>query len=298
MTTEQKVALVEEARGDFGLAPALAALGLARSTWHYQARRGSYEAKYAELRAPLEAIARDLTDYGYRRTTDELRARLGRPINHKVVQRLHRLWGLPLLRSARAPKPSRIRRVLQEAGERTNLLRELETIAPLEVLLTDFTELVYAGGRLKAHLVVLLDSASKLAAGWSVGPRPTAELALVAWERARTTLVELGADIAGLIVHQDRDPAFTSYAWTSKLLLEEGVRLSYTVRGPQDNPAMESFYGRFKVENRALLLEASTLEELVALVASRMRHYNGVRRHSSLGNRSPLQFLKDRHAQT
>ena len=298
MTIEQKVALVEEARGDFGLGPALAALGLARSTWHYRCRRRSYEARYAELKTPLEEIARDHTEYGYRRTTDELRARTGRPINHKVVQRLHRLWDLPLLRSAKAPKPSPIRRALQEAGPRTNLLAGVESIEPLEVLVTDFTELVYAGGRLKAHLIVLLDHRSKLVAGWAVGTGATAKLALKAWEKARRKLKRLRAEIPGLIVHQDRDPAFTSHAWTSRLLLKEGVRLSYTVRGPQDNPEIESFFGRFKVENRALLFEASTVEELASIVASRLRYYNETRRHSSLGNRSPIQFLNDRHAQT
>ena len=34
-----------------------------------------------------------------------------------------------------------------------------------------------------------------------------------------------------------------------------GVRLSYAPRGPNDNPEMESFFGRFTVENRSLISE-------------------------------------------
>ena len=49
---------------------------------------------------------------------------------------------------------------------------------------------------------------------------------------------------------------FTRDAWTGRLL-GAGGRLSYALRGPQDNPEMESFFGRFKVENRSLILDAN-----------------------------------------
>ena len=51
---------------------------------------------------------------------------------------------------------------------------------------------------------------------------------------------------------------------------------------------MESFFGRFKVENRSLLLDAASPEELSAVVRDRIRYYNRVRRHSSLGDRPPF----------
>ena len=60
-----------------------------------------------------------------------------------------------------------------------------------------------------------------------------------------------------LIVHQDRGSVFTGYAWTGRLL-GAGVRLSYALGGPKDNPEMESFFRRFKVENRSLLLGAES----------------------------------------
>ena len=50
LSVEEKVALVRGARGTHGLAAALRAVGLARSTWHHQTRSWvSYAEKYAHL---------------------------------------------------------------------------------------------------------------------------------------------------------------------------------------------------------------------------------------------------------
>jgi len=289
----EKVALVEGVRAEYGLAAALGVLGLARSTWYYRQREWrSYEEKYGHLREPLEAIARAHSEYGYRRTTVELREVHGQHVNHKVVQRLHRLWGLPLLRGTKAPKPSGIRRAIVEAGERANRVAGLEREPePLEVLYADFTELVYVDGRAKAQLLPVVDHTSKVALGWAVGERAVTALALEAWERAKARLQSLGRSAEGVIVHHDQDPVFTGYGWTSRLLLKDGAQLSYTLRGAQDNPEMEAFIGRFKTENRSLFLDARSLEELRAVVDERMRYYNRVRRHSALGYQAPYAFL-------
>ncbi len=93
-------------------------------------------------------------------------------------------------------------------------------------------------------------------------------------------------------MHHDQDPVFTGYAWAGRLLAD-GVRISYALRGARENPEMESFFGRFKVENNSLLLDAVTLEELTAVVAGRIQYYNRERRHSSLGGRPPLAFIED-----
>jgi hypothetical protein len=104
MSNDQKVALARQAKGDYGLSAVLAALELPRSTWYYHRdRRKAYVEKHAHLREPLEAIAREHPEYGYRRTTVELREVYGCRINHKVVQRLHQAWDLPLMRSIKPP---------------------------------------------------------------------------------------------------------------------------------------------------------------------------------------------------
>lgn len=288
----ERVELAREATAHFDLNAVLSVLELARSTWYYhRGGRPSYEAKYGHLRKPLEAIARSFPEYGYRRVTTELRESYGQVRNEKVVRRLHQLWDLPLLRSTKAPKPSGVRRAIRSAGKRANLVQTLESIGPLEVLYTDFTELVYADGGAKAYLIPLLDHDTKLVLGWAVGERANTDLALAAWTATMKTFARWRRTPEGSIVHQDQDPVFTGYRWTHRLLLADGCRVSYALDGAKDNPEMESFFGRFKTENRSLLQDANTLGELVRVVGRRIRHYNERRRHSSLANRAPLTYF-------
>lgn len=292
MSSEEKVALVAGVQESYGLAPALAAVRLPKSTWYYhQRRRRAYVDKYRHLQGPLERIARQHPEYGYRRTTVELRQAYGYVVNHKVVQRLHKLWDLPLIRGTRRPKPSGIRQAITAAGERANLVDGLEMIAPFEVIYTDFTELVYADGRQRAHLIPILDHTTKVVSGWAVGERAATNLALQAWGQAKQSFQAQDINYRGMIVHHDQDPVFTGYGWTAQLL-DDQVRLSYALRGAQDNPEMEAFISRFKEENRSLLLDAQTLDELRAVVRDRMVYYNSERRHSRTEYLAPLRYVE------
>ena len=293
MSTEQKVELVEETWGEYGLTPALTAVELPRSTWYYHRNeKRCYEEKYASLHPLLETIARQHPEYGYRRTTKELRKHLQKTINHKVVQRLHRSWELALLRTTRAPRPSGIRQIIREANGRANLIANLEIIPLFQVAYTDFTELRYADGREKAYLMPILDHSSKLVYGWAVGWRANTELALTAWKRARQTFLDLQIPYQGMIIHHDQDSVYTSYDWTGQLLLKDQVRISYALGGAKDNPEMEAFFSRFKLEGRSLFLDARTLDELATVVDQRMRYHNQERLHSSIGYRAPLNFIQ------
>ena len=293
MTTEQKVALVEAAWGTHGLNQALAAMALPKSTWYYhRTQKVSYEDKYAHLQPALEEIARKHSEYGILRTTEELRDSYGQVINHKVVQRLHELWGYRLLRSTRRPKPSKVRQAIVEAGGRANLVAQMERIDLFQVAYTDFTELLYANGQRRAHLISIIGHECKMAYGWAIGEGPNAATALHAWERAKVTFRQLGIAYEGMILHHDQGSAFISYAWTGTLLLKEGVRLSYALQGFKDNPEMESFFSRFKEEGRSLFFDAQTIAELGVLVDSRMAYHNIDRRHSSVGYVPPLTYIQ------
>ena len=114
----------------------------------------------------------------------------------------------------------------------------------------------------------------------------------MAWERAKETFRQYTIPYQGMIVHHDQDPVYTGYAWTGRLLLGDGVRLSYALHGARDNPEMEAFFSRFKEENQSLFLDAQTLPELCAVVSGRMAYYNARRRHSSIGYIAPLRYLE------
>jgi transposase InsO family protein len=295
MSSEEKVALAETTKDNFGLPAVLAALELPRSTWYYHQKYvRAYTEKYAHLREPLEAIARKHPAYGYRRSTEELEEIRRHKTNHKVVQKLHQEWGLPILRCIKPPKPSGIRQVITAAGDRINLVAKTEKdeIETFDVAYTDFTELTYADGHRKAHLIPIIDHASKMVLGWALGDRAVTDLALRAWEYARETLVSYGVELQDFILHHDQDPVFTGYRWTSQLLLKDHVRVSYALNGARDNPEMESFNSRFKTENRSLLLDAQRLEELQLVVRERMAYHNGVRRHSTIGYQETMMYVE------
>lgn len=291
MSAAEKVELVSAVRGEIGLERALETIGLARSTWYYREKaRCSYGKKYEHLRGPMEEIARRHPEYGYRRATDELREKYGESVGRKVVQRLNRLWKLAILRGVKPPRPSAIRRMITEVVGRANLVRDLEDIAPFEVVYTDFTDITYAGGT--AKLIAIIDHASKTSLGWALEEQAVTATALKAWTMARRTLSRFGRSTKGVIMHHDQDPVFTSHAWVRRLLLEDGSRVSYALNGAKDNPEMESFFSRFKNENRSLFADAADVDALRAIVSERMRYYNRERRHSALGNVAPFIFVR------
>jgi transposase InsO family protein len=292
MTTEEKVALVETTNERYGLNQSLAVIGLPKSTWYYhQNKKVTYEEKHADLLPDMEEIALKHPEYGWPRMTVELCEEYSHHVNHKVVQRLLRVWDLQLMRNVRRPKPSGIHRTIRAVGNRANLVAHMDEIGLFEVLYTDFTEILYANGCHKAHLIPILGHASKIVYGWAVGEGPTAAVAIKAWERAKKTLQELGVSWKSMIMHHDRGSAFISYRWAAQLLLDDRLRLSYALRGAKDNPLMESFNSRFKEEGRSLFLEAQNLGELTQVVDQRMDYHNTDRRHSTLGYVAPLIFI-------
>jgi putative transposase len=293
MSTEEKAALVTSVQGQYDLTMALSAVQLPKSTWYYhQYQKQSYQEKYEHLHLKLEEIACEHPEYGIPRITKELRDTYQIVINHKVVQRLLRLWRLSLLRNIRMPKPSGIQKAIKTAGKRANLVAGLEKISLFDVVYTDFTELVYADGTEKAHLMVILGHTCKMVFGWAVGESANTSLALKAWSRAKQSFKKYGISCEGLIMHHDQDSVYTGYEWVRQLLVKDRAQLSYALNGAKDNPEIESFHGRFKTENRSLLLDAQNLNELDKTVEERIEYYNQERRHSSIDYLSPAMYLQ------
>ncbi len=293
MSTEKKVELILSVKDEYGLAPVLRALDLPRATWYYHEKhRIPYEEKYAHVRPMLEDILREHPSYGIPRITPELADRYGRRINHKVIQELLHLWDLSMLRKAKKPRPSSIRQVILAAGDRANLVKGMTKIGLFEVSYTDFTEIRYANGYRKAHLMPIIGHVCKMAYGWALGESADSELALEAWNMAKKTFGRLGISCKGMIMHHDQDSVYTGHMWTGQLLLKDKVRLSYALDGARDNTEMESFNGHFKQEGNSLFMDAGDMGELKAVVSRQMKYYNTKRRHSSLGYVSPMAYIR------
>lgn len=292
-------------RPEFGLNQTLKLLGLAKTSWYGWRRRKQTGAnKYRQVKSVIRQIIKHHPAYGYRRITPELEEAYGIKINHKPVQRLLSEWELKLPRQIKKPKPGAIKQYLVALGEKANLVAEIRSqrqkhgsqsrpIEPLDILYTDFTRLTYCGGEKHAWLMTILDHTSKTALGWSLDHHTGTQMALSALRIAGAAVKRLSTTLAGSIIHHDQDPVYTGYGWIHAVLLVHRMQLSYALHGAKDNPEMESFHSRFKPENKSLFLDCQTLGELTAVVKDRLIYYNTQRRHSSIGNQRPFEYLKN-----
>ncbi|MFB6215533.1 MAG: DDE-type integrase/transposase/recombinase, partial [Candidatus Aenigmatarchaeota archaeon] len=228
MTTEKKVQLVEKTWPDHGLNLTLKAAELPKSTYYYhQNQKLDYEEKYSYLKPKLDEIIDEHPGYGRDKIKTELEENHGITVNHKVIARLLRIWDIKLARAARSSGESPVRQAISEASGELNLVKDLdeEEIDLFDVLYTDFTEISYSNGRVKAWLIPVIGHKSKLIFGWAVGKSTTTEVALKAWEDTRKTFEDFGIRLEGTILHQDQDSVFTSNDWVDQILIEDDVKL-------------------------------------------------------------------------
>ena len=289
--TAEKVEIVKQNAESYGLNVTLDAIELPRSTWYYwKNKKVNYEEKYGYLHEPLIEVLNDNPAYGYRRVEPELKAR-GYRVGETVVQRVLGMWDLSLRRWAGKPKPSVPRKLLAKGSDGMNLVARIEEPDPLQVFYTDFTAIWYADGGKKAYLMPLVDHATKWVIGWAVGCRPNTELALEALSAAGATLADAGLTLQGRIIHHDQDTVYTGYRWLRAVLIKHRARISFSENGAKGNTSMESFNSRFKGENKNLFHEAANIWELGRLIAQQIEYHNSRRRHSTLGNTAPIDYI-------
>jgi transposase InsO family protein len=288
---EEKVALVEEHRDTYGLNRCLKALGLSRGTWHYQRHsKPERRTKDEVLKERIVKVIKEHPGYGYRRIQRELAEQRGEPVNHKRLRRVLKSYELGLRRCLPRSKPSEVGKLVATAGRSADLIKG-RSFEVLEAFSTDFKELLYDGGRKKAHLMVLLDLKSRWAGGFAVGGARNRCVALEALDNLRSAMAVMSCGLCGVVIHHDKDSVYTSYRWLEELLLKERARVSYAQRGARDNPWIESFWGRFETENGELIVQAETLKEVKTIVEEQLGYYNHVRRHSGLDYRRPYEVM-------
>ena len=100
------------------------------------------------------------------------------------------------------------------------------------------------------------------------------------------------APAVGMIVHSDRGGQYVGDAFKS-LLKKHGCRQSMSrADDAYNNVFAESFFSRFKAE----LLDAGAFLSLEDVYTETFEfieiYYNQIRRHPSLGNKSPMNFQK------
>lgn len=133
-------------------------------------------------------------------------------------------------------------------------------------------------------LAVVLDQFSRRVVSWALDQRRDARLTC----RVVNAAVRRRRPRPGLIFHSDRGSEYVATALHDRLVAL-GIRQSAALRGPEDNPHMESFFHSLKAE--ALHGERfRSSQELRAAIARYVRYYNHRRAHSALGYRSPVDY--------
>lgn len=269
-------------------------VGLSKATYYRQKGKcpSSFRNKYWELEKAVRKILRKNPAYGYRRLLKALR-REGIKINHKPLKKLLKAAKISLKRRIRRRRKSVIEALLNELGEKVNLVRQMAKVELFQVIYTDFTRIVFSRGKRSTWLVPYLESASKKVIGYKIGPATTSN-ALIAYRKARGFLKRKGVKLNKVYIHQDQGSQFTAFDYVGQLAKDK-FNISFSRKGRfEDNPEMEAFNGRFKDEWKDELYEAETFAELEKIVAKAISYYNKDRIHSALGDCSPDEYLKIR----
>jgi putative transposase len=272
-------------------------LGISKKAYYRSiAPDETLEHRYGRLKSMIERIIKKNPAYGYRRIKKALFDDFGEIVNHKVLLKVLRAWGLQLKRRIRAPRKSWMTKILDFLELRANLLWRLAkdnlVNRCFQVVVSDVTELIYTGG--KAYLSVHMDIFGKMIYGWHLSKSPDSTIVVESFRKAVKTITRfLGSSLTGIIFHQDRGSIYTSSEYISTVLKSK-CRLSFSRRGePGDNAVNESFFSRFKEEKRDEFYEARSFDELEKMVRKAIDYYNNERYHSSIGLIAPLKFIKE-----
>ena len=211
--------------------------------------------------------------------TAELKFGRNIQVGHNAVELIMRELGIRGTPTRRLPKGARVAQVTSLDLVQRVFTRE----RPNALWVTDITEHPTNEG--KVYCCVVLDTFSRLVAGWSIDSTQTTALVLNALGMA----TQRRQHRDGLIVHSDRGTQFTSWAFSNRLR-GSGIAPSMGAVGAAgDNAMMESFWARLQVEvlNRR---RWKTRIELASAIHDYIQFHNTQRRHSALGMRTPSEI--------
>jgi len=263
------------------------ALDVSRSGFHAWLGRGPSrrsrddEAIGAKVRTSF--VTSDRT-YGARRVWRDVLA-------EGVSCGLHRVERLMRSQALRA-RPRR-RGLPKDGGERPasviapNVLdRQFTATRPNQRWIADFTYIWTAEGWL--YVAGVIDLFSRRVVGWSMKAEMTAQLVtdaliMAIWRRGKPD---------ALLHHSDQGSQYTSQHF-QELLAHNGIVCSMSRSGNVwDNAAMESFFSSLKTERIRGKVYRTRDAARADVFDYIERFYNTVRRHSTIGYLSPVEYEK------
>jgi putative transposase len=222
-------------------------------------------------------------NYGTPRIVEDLRAE-GLPIGRRRCGRLMKDLGL-----CGRKKPRRKPRTTDSRHGKAvapNLLAASPPpTAANQIWVTDITYLETGEGYL--FLAVVLDGWSRRAVGWACAPTLAAPLVIAAFNDARLRR----QPPPGTIHHSDRGSQYVAADLLAALAEACCVRSMSRAGNCYDNAKIESFWSTLKAEGEFDVAPPRTRKEAELAVFDYIEtFYNPRRRHSSLGQISPVAF--------
>lgn len=276
-------------KAEHSLAQLCAAFGVTRSGYHAweQAAPSARAQADAALSVQIQAVyARHRGRYGSPRIQQELAAQ-GQRHGQKRIARLMRAAGL----RGRGPRRF-VPRTTDSAHDQpvapNRLAQAPVPTGPNQIWVSDLTSVATREGWL--YVAVILDLWSRRVVGWSAGPTLQACLVVAALRMA----LKHRQPPRGLLHHSDRGVQYASGEHRA-LIVAAGLELSMSRAGnPYDNAVMESFLATYKRECVGLAEEAggyaTRAEAQMDFFGYAETYDNRARRHSALGDKSPVDF--------
>ncbi|MFB7600797.1 IS3 family transposase, partial [Streptomyces sp. NPDC056160] len=208
----------------------------------------------------------------------------GRRVNHKRVERVMReagIVGVHLRKKITTTVPA------PDATEVPDLLqRDFTASEPNTKYVGDITYLPVGDGQF-LYLATVLDLCSKRLAGWAIADHMRTELVTDALEAAARTR---GGDLAEAVFHSDNGAQYASKDF-AKACRKLGVIPSRgSVGTSADNAAAESFNAALKRETLQGRKRWPGARQARLAVFRWITRYNTRRRHSAIGQVSPIAF--------
>ncbi|MGN1276057.1 MAG: IS3 family transposase [Floccifex sp.] len=277
---KQKVIIVSELRQKYPLKALLKLSKLPRSTYYYYLKQTKTD-KYANAKIAIkELFEQNKHRYGYRRITLLLRQR-GIVLNHKTVLKLMKSLNL----KGKKRKNDKYHSYKGEVGKiADNLLnRNFEASKPFEKLATDVTQLKVFD--VKVYLSPIMDLYNDEIQSYSISLSPNLEQTR---EMLQGLFEKLPED-ATPILHSDQGWQYQHDTYQT-LLKEHNIIQSMSRKGNcMDNGAMESFFGRLKVE-MFYGEKFDSVEDFIDKLHSYIYYYNNERISLKLKGMSPVQY--------
>jgi transposase InsO family protein len=221
--------------------------------------------------------------YGSPRVTAELRDR-GRKVNHKRIERVMRVFdivGLHLRKKVRTTVPEPSHQKVPDL-----LKRDFTAQEPNRRYVGDITYLPVGDGRF-LYLATVIDLCSRRLAGWSIADHMRTDLVIDAIEAAARTR---GGRLDGTIFHSDHGAQYTSADFANACARLGVIQSMGAVGTSADNALAEAFNASLKRETLQGRKRWTGAREARLAVFRWVTRYNTTRRHSALGQTSPINY--------